>query len=101
MCHDCPEYGGAINQILEEIGGEPEAQSCVWNGGQSSNGWQTVEFELEVPNEPGIYYVRTRYAQAYDCSTALGWWLIDRPNGPTSEANIGYIQVRAVNQNTN
>ena len=91
--HDCPECGGAINQIIVGIGGEEKAQSCIWNGGQSSSGWQTARFELEVPDTPGIYYVQTRYAQAYGCDTSLDWWKIDRPNGPTSDSNIGYIHV--------
>jgi hypothetical protein len=32
-------------------------------------------------------------AQAYNCQDALGWWKIDRPNGPTSESNIGVVIV--------
>ena len=93
ILHDCHECGTAINQIIVGIGDEQEAQACVWNGLQSSNGWKTVAFTLRVPEAVGVYYVRTRYAQAYRCGEALGWWRIDRPNGPTAKSNIGVIAV--------
>jgi uncharacterized protein YjbI with pentapeptide repeats len=93
VLHDCPECGGAINQIIVGLGGEEKAQTCVWIGGQSSGGWQSVSFTLTVPNTPGIYYVRTRYAQAYTEFDALSWWKVDRPNGPSSGANLGYVRV--------
>jgi hypothetical protein len=92
--HDCSECGGAINQIIVGLAGEDRAQACVWIGGSSSNGWQTVSFSLNIPAAWGVYYIRTRYAQAYNEQDALGWWTIDRPNGPTEEANIGVIVVQ-------
>jgi hypothetical protein len=51
------------------------------------------KFTLTAPSEPGIYYIRFRYAQAYGCEQgALGWWRIG--NEPTAEANIGAIIIR-------
>ncbi|MBD2613864.1 formylglycine-generating enzyme family protein [Nostoc punctiforme FACHB-252] len=91
--HDCPECGTAINQIIVGIAGENQAQACVWIGGSTSNGWQTVSFSLNIPYTPGVYYIRTRYAQAYNSEDALGWWKVDRPDGPTEAANIGAIIV--------
>ena len=94
IMHDCQKCGNAINQIIVGIGGEEKAQACVWNGFQSSNGWKTVAYTLKVPKKKGVYYVRNRYAQAYRCGDALeGWWKIDRPEGPTSDSNIGVIVV--------
>jgi len=92
--HNCPGCGGAINQIIVGLGDENGAQACVWNGGSSSSGWQTTQFDLTVPTKPGVYYVRTRYAQAFGCSTSLGWWKVDRPAGPTQASNIGAVIVR-------
>lgn len=89
--HYCPSCGGAINQIIVGLGGEDQAQVCVWNGGQSSGGWLTVSFSLNIPDKPGVYYIRTRYAQAYTCNDALAWWQVDRPDGPTSASNIGRV----------
>ncbi|MCC5659177.1 SUMF1/EgtB/PvdO family nonheme iron enzyme [Nostoc sp. XA010] len=91
--HDCPECGTSINQIIVGIAGEDEAQACVWIGGSTSNSWQPVSFSLNIPYTPGVYYIRTRYAQAYNSEDALGWWKVDRPDGPTEEANIGAIVV--------
>jgi formylglycine-generating enzyme required for sulfatase activity len=91
--HNCPECGTAINQIIVGIAGENQAQACVWIGGSTSNGWQDVAFSLNIPYTPGVYYIRTRYAQAYNSEDALNWWKVDRSDGPTSEANIGSVVV--------
>ncbi len=96
--HDCRECGGAINQIIVGLAGEDRAQACVWNGGQSSRGWQTVSFTLRIPQAPGSYEVRTRYAQAYNCKDAIGWWKIDRSQGPGEQSTIGVVVVEAVSQ---
>ena len=96
--HDCPACGGAINQIIVGLAGEDRAQACVWNGGQSSSGWQTVSFTLKIPEAPGTYEVRTRYAQAYNCKDALGWWKVDRPDGPGAQSTIGVVGVEGVPQ---
>ena len=89
--HNCIDCQGAINQIIVGIGGQEKAQACVWTGMQSSGGWQTVNFELQLPQQAGIYYLRSRYAQDYTCQKALGWWKVDRPQGPTS--NIGVFDL--------
>ncbi|MEH2244210.1 hypothetical protein [Nostoc sp.] len=82
---------GSINQIIVGIGGQYNAQACIYNGSTQGSGSST--FTLTAPNVPGIYYIRFRYAQAYGCDQgALGWWRIDRV--PTPEANIGIIIVR-------
>lgn len=91
--HHCPGCGGAINQVIVGFGGATEAQACVWQGGQSSNGWQRVQFSLQVPNQAGTYQVRVRYAQANNCGDALGWWRVDRPDGPDLSSNIGLVTV--------
>ncbi|MEH1892508.1 MAG: hypothetical protein V7K92_24690 [Nostoc sp.] len=83
--------GGSINQIIVGIGGQYNAQACIYNG--STQGSGSSSFTLTAPNVPGIYYIRFRYAQAFGCQQgALGWWRIDRV--PTPEANIGIIIVR-------
>jgi hypothetical protein len=52
-----------------------------------------VSCDIVVPDEPGTYSVRARYAQAYSGKDALGWWKIDRPDGPGPESTIGIIIV--------
>lgn len=126
ILHDCSSCGSATNQIIVGLGGEPRAQVSVWNGGSRSGGsnikgivgagnvffqnqigsaeWVKVFFKIQVPRTPGIYYLRSRYAQHHfgkllvgelkdtpqlDDSATLGWWTIDRPQGPGAEANIG------------
>lgn len=91
--HNCPKCGSAINQIIVGMAGENKAQACVWSGLQTSEGWKLAPFVLTVPNNPGTYFVRVRYAQAYNCQDALNWWKVNRPNGPTSESNIGVVIV--------
>lgn len=92
--HNCPKCGGAINQIIVGLAGEERAQACIWNGGQTSRGWQTVKFKLDIPDAPGDYEIRTRYAQAYNCNDALGWWKVDRPTGPGIKSTIGVVSVK-------
>nr|MDJ0596922.1 hypothetical protein [Pleurocapsa sp. MO_226.B13] len=89
--YDCPEcQRGAINQIIVGIAGENSAQACIYNGG--IQGSSSNQFTLTAPNEPGIYDIRFRYAQAYGCEQgALDWWRVD--GEPTAEANIGAIVV--------
>jgi hypothetical protein len=70
--------------------------------------WVNVSCEIVVPGEPGTYPVRARYAQAYqgrlmtaegrtifqpEYQDVLGWWKVDRPNGPGPESTIGTIIV--------
>jgi hypothetical protein len=93
ISHDCKSCDNAINQIIVGIDGEQEAQACAWNGLQSSNGWTTVRFYLDIPQAAGVYCVRTRYAQANGCVDALGWWKVDRPAGPGPGSNLGVIVV--------
>ena len=89
--YDCPEcQGGSINQIIVGIAGENSAQACIYNG--SIQGAGSKKFTLTAPNEPGTYYIRFRYAQAFGCEEgALGWWRVD--GEPTAKANIGAIVV--------
>jgi len=90
----CPGCRGSANQIIVGLAGEPGAQACVWSGGASSNGWQATRFALDVPDVPGLYEVRVRYAQAASCRDATRWWRTDRPQGPTGDATIGIIVVQ-------
>jgi hypothetical protein len=99
VLHDCPECGNAINQVIVGLAGQDRAQASVWNGMQRSGGgpmaeWVNVSCDIVVPDEPGTYSVRARYAQAYSGKDALGWWKIDRPDGPGPESTIGTIIVR-------
>ncbi|MFI2672366.1 hypothetical protein ACH5AU_22880 [Streptomyces albidoflavus] len=131
VLHDCPECGNAVNQVIVGLAGQDRAQASVWNGKQRSGGpvklvnagtrvtalaednpapaeWVNVACDLAVPDEPGVYSVRARYAQAYqgrlmtaegraipqpDDQDVLGWWKIDRPEGPGPESAIGTIIV--------
>ncbi|MEB3283067.1 MAG: WD40 repeat domain-containing protein [Lyngbya sp.] len=90
--YDCPEcQPGSINQIIVGIAGENTAQACIYNGSIKGSG--SKNFALTAPLEPGTYYIRFRYAQAYGCEEgALGWWRVG--NEPTAEANIGVIIVK-------
>lgn len=89
--YDCPECPlGSNHQIIVGITGENSAQACIYDAGTQGSG--STEFMLTAPEDPGVYYIRFRYAQAYDCEEgALGWWQID--GEPTADANIGAIVV--------
>jgi hypothetical protein len=131
LLHDCSECGNAINQVIVGLAGQDRAQASVWNGNRRSGGiaravnpgsyieastednpgpaeWVNVSCDIVVPDEPGTYSVRARYAQAYrgrlmtaegrmspqpEYEEALGWWKIDRPDGPGPESTIGTIIV--------
>ncbi|MFE1797043.1 hypothetical protein ACFW9L_12840 [Streptomyces sp. NPDC059517] len=133
VLHDCGMCGNAVNQVIVGLAGEDRAQASVWNGKQRSGGglkvvnagtsvealaednpgpaeWVDVTCELVVPDEPGAYSVRARYAQAYqgrlmtvegralpqpEYEDVLGWWKVDRPQGPGPESTIGTIIVEA------
>jgi len=89
-CRDC---GASTNQIIVGLAGEPSAQACIYSGGGRSMGWRTASFELVVPDRPGSYEIRARYAQAFNCEEALVWWRTDRPNGPGPASTIGLVVV--------
>jgi hypothetical protein len=70
--------------------------------------WVNVVCDLVVPAEVGVHSVRARYAQAYqgrlmtpegravpqpEYPDVLGWWKVDRPEGPGPESTIGTIIV--------
>ncbi|HMH90404.1 MAG TPA: hypothetical protein VK586_04890 [Streptosporangiaceae bacterium] len=129
VLHDCSECGNAINQVVVGLAGQDRAQASVWNGKQRSGGglkvvnsgtdveamaednpgpaeWVNVSCDIVVPDKPGTYSVRARYAQAYqgrlmtaegrtipqpEYQDVLGWWKVDRPDGPGPESTIGTI----------
>lgn len=131
VLHDGWECGNAINQVIVGLAGQDRAQASVWNGKQRSGGglkvvnagthveapaednpgpaeWVNVSCDLVVPDEPGVYSVRARYAQAYqgrlmtvegraisqpEYEDVLGWWKVDRPEGPGPESTIGTLIV--------
>jgi hypothetical protein len=131
VLHDCPECGNAMNQVIVGLAGQDRAQASVWNGKQRSGGgmkvvywragvdamaednpgpaeWVNVSCGIVVPDEPGAYSVRARYAQAHqgrlmtaegravpqpEYQDVLGWWKVDRPDGPGPESAIGTIIV--------
>ncbi|PWI42386.1 hypothetical protein [Streptomyces sp. ICBB 8177] len=133
LLHDCSECGDAVNQVIVGLAGQERAQTSVWNGKQRSGGglrvvnastpvealaednpgpaeWVNVSCDLVVPDEPGVYSVRARYAQAYqgrlmtdegrsvpqpEYQDVLGWWKVDRPQGPGPESAIGTVIVEA------
>ncbi len=132
VLHDCRSCGNAINQIIVGLSSDEKAQISVWNGKQRSGGplkfvnpgtsvqclaednekeaeWVKVYFSLNVPNQDGIYYIRTRYSQAYTGNLMtdqakhikqpkykepLGWWKVNRPS---TSSNIGKIVVSKSN----
>lgn len=70
--------------------------------------WVTLRFPIQVPDAAGDYFLRARYAQDYQGNlrtedalrflqpvfpAPLGWWTVDRPDGPGPESNIGAIRV--------
>lgn len=72
--------------------------------------WVNVSCDIVVPGQPGTYSVRARYAQAYqgrlmtaegrgipqpEYQDVLGWWKVDRPDGPGPESTIGTIIVES------
>ncbi len=91
--HHCADCGATRNQIIVGLANARRASACIWDGGQRSSGWERRDFVIDVPDEPGVYPVRVRYAQAWSCKKAKGWWRVDRPNGPGPEATIGVIIV--------
>ncbi|MEU9186486.1 hypothetical protein AB0D14_18445 [Streptomyces sp. NPDC048484] len=133
VLHDCSMCGNAVNQVIVGLAGQDRAQASVWNGKQRSGGdlkvvnagtdvealaednpgpaeWASVLCDLVVPDEPGVYSVRARYAQAYqgrlmtaegraipqpEYEDVLGWWKVDRPEGPGPESTIGTIVVES------
>jgi hypothetical protein len=133
VLHDCRECGNAVNQVIVGLAGQDRAQSSVWNGKKRSGGgakvvnagtdvaaaaednpgpaeWVEVSCDIVVPDEPGPYSVRARYAQAYqgrlmtaegraipqpEYQDVLGWWKVDRPDGPGPESAIGTIIVES------
>ncbi|MCR9143330.1 MAG: hypothetical protein NXI24_13845 [bacterium] len=85
--------------------------ACLAEDNRGPAEWVTVRFTIRVPKRAGVYYLRTRYAQDYrgnlytEAARAsgieqpiyqdvLGWWKVDRPQGPDSTANIGAIIVK-------
>lgn len=132
LLHDCSECGNAVNQVIVGLAGEERAQASVWNGKQRSGGplvrvnagsarqalaednpgpatWVTVRFQVTIPDQPGVWYLRARYAQDYQGNlftdaarhipqptydAPLRWWKVDRPQGPDARANIGAVIVR-------
>jgi hypothetical protein len=132
ILHDCMSCGNAINQIIVGLSSDEKAQISVWSGKQRSGGgmrvvnygtsvespaqenfegaeWIKVYFKIEVPDEKGVYYLRTRYSQAYTgnvltyknaleqqqvATEPLKWWKVDRPNGPSSDSNIGAFVIK-------
>ncbi|MEU9228881.1 hypothetical protein AB0D40_31485 [Streptomyces massasporeus] len=131
VLHDCSECGNAINQVIVGLAGQERAQASVWNGKQRSGGgvkvvnrgsrvqalaednpgpaeWVGVSCEITIPDRPGTYEVRARYAQAYqgrlmtakgrtipqrEYEDVLGWWTVDRPDGPGPRSTIGTVIV--------
>lgn len=78
-----------INQIIVgfDKGG---AQTAIYNGGSLSKG--TAHFSLTAPQEPGVYEVRFRYAQAYTAVDAVKyWWNVD--GAPSEQSTIGLVIV--------
>ena len=86
-----PERGeGTLNQILLGINNEKRAQACIDAGFVVSKGKEF--FKLTAPKEPGVYYVRFRYAQEFGCNEkAKDWWTMD--GVPNEMTNVGIIIV--------
>ncbi|MBD1899894.1 CHAT domain-containing protein [Trichocoleus sp. DQ-A3] len=86
-----PERGeGTINQILLGINNDKRAQACINAGSVVSKGDEF--FKLTAPKEPGVYYVRFRYAQEFGCNErAKDWWTMG--GVPDEKTNVGIIIV--------
>jgi hypothetical protein len=86
----CPT---CIDQILVGIADDAtinEPKGCVYNGIPGAEGVQgSGSLTVDVPNAPGVYYVRVHYGQDFSC--ALGWWGVGGTPGP--ESSIGAIIV--------
>ncbi|HKZ83066.1 MAG TPA: hypothetical protein VJ793_05360 [Anaerolineae bacterium] len=86
----CP---GCIDQILVGIADDAtinEPKGCVYNGQPGPEGVQgSGSLTFNVPNAPGVYYVRVHYGQAFSCD--LGWWGVG--GVPGAESSIGAIIV--------
>jgi hypothetical protein len=100
LLHDCSTCGGAINQVIVGLESQDRAQASVWEGGQFSGNaggparWVSVSANLTIPDEPGFYAIRARYAQAFAGDpNVLNWWKVDRPNGPGPKSTIGVVVV--------
>ncbi len=51
-----------------------------------------VDFAMVAPEQPGVYEIRFRYAQAYLPTDAVKyWWNVDE--SPTADATIATIIV--------
>ncbi|GAA1653473.1 hypothetical protein [Actinoplanes couchii] len=89
-------------------GGAKRVNGAVAEDNPGAAQWVTVEFDITVPADPGAYPIRARYAQAYygrlltaegraiaqqEFPDTLGWWKVDRPNGPDARSTIGYVIV--------
>jgi len=94
LVYDCRDCGGSVNQVIIGLAGEPGAQACIYSGGGRSAGWSNARFTLDIPDRPGVYEVRARYAQARSCGDALAWWRTDRPQGPGPDSTIGVVVVK-------
>ncbi|MEH2362252.1 caspase family protein [Nostoc sp.] len=89
--YNCPTcQSTSKNQIIVGIAGEDKAQACIYDGGIKNSG--SAKFTLTAPNQRGTYYIRFRYAQAFECNDALGWWKVG--DEPPVAANIGLITVK-------
>jgi hypothetical protein len=97
--------GGAV---VVNPGTEVAAAAAEDNPGPAE--WVKVSCDIVGPGEPGTYSVRARYAQAYqgrlmtgegraipqpEYQDVLGWWKVDRPDGPGPESAIGTIIVES------
>ncbi|MDX1958462.1 MAG: DUF255 domain-containing protein [Leptospiraceae bacterium] len=96
--------GGAL--LVVNSGTEVEALAED-NSGPAE--WVQVFFKIKIPDQKGTYFLRARYAQGYQgrlmtkaglkrkqpvFEKVLGWWKVDRPEGPDSSSNIGAIIVK-------
>ncbi len=89
-------------------GGAKRVNGAVAEDNPGPAQWVGVEFDITVPSEPGPHAIRARYAQNYygrlltaegraiaqqEYPDTLGWWKVDRPNGPDVKSTIGYVIV--------
>lgn len=97
-----PACPGCIDQILVGVAAcgsdDPDAcagspnmpATCAYNGSPGSAGLsRSAAMGLIAPSQPGLYFIRHHYGQAFSCN--LGWW--DIGGKPTAAANIAAIYV--------
>jgi|GEM_PF-3040285 len=88
----CKHCQWGKHQLLLGLHFQHSAQACVKLHRRQSK-WKSARVKIIMPHYLGNYYIRARHSAAFNCTDALDWWRFDQPMGPTSQANIGIVQI--------